>query len=531
MRTTGYLVYILLSFLSSIETSFSQKSDLATDARQAMLYATRFMVEKVSTRGGYVRLYLPDFSRRWAELETYKSQIAIRTSGTTDMGNLFLDCYNTTGDEYYYEAAEKAVSALISGQLPCGGWDYIIDFAGVSSLKEWYNTIGKNAWGWDEYNHYYGTGTHKQNTTEAARFLLRMYLQKLDPKFKPALEKAIGFFVVSQYPLGGWPQRYPLKYDYPYKENRDYTSFYTFNDDITWENIEFLVQCYATLGEARLLDPIRRGMNFSLVTQQGNPQGGWAEQYDMGLKPANGRRYEPASLATHQTYRQVMLLMRFYQFTGDRKFLARIPHAIKWLESSRLPDDKTEGGKYTHPYFVEVGTNRPIYAHRKGTRLQDGQYWIDYNDDNPLLHYGAKVRLDINHLKEEYAKVDALTPEEATRNSPLKVGRYKGLNSPQEYFLPDYATVKASDEKAVRTVIGSLDDQHRWLSKNEWVSRPYTISATGVEANTAPFSTEGGEQIRDSTNQQYISTQVYLANMKLLDSYISSLKKDKTTGL
>ena len=525
MKMIGRLIYIFLFFLFFHITLFAQRSDLATDVRQAMLRATKFMVEKVSTRGGYVRLYLSDFSRRWAELETYESQIAIRTSGTTDMGNLFLDCYYTTGDEYYYKAAEKAVNALISGQLPCGGWDYIIDFAGVSSLKEWYNTIGKNAWGWDEYNHYYGTATHKQNTTEAARFLLRMYLQKLDPRLKPALDKTIGFFLESQYPLGGWPQRYPLKYDYPHKENRDYTSFYSFNDDITWENIEFLIQCYVTLGEDRLLDPINRGMNFSLITQQGNPQGGWAEQYDMELKPANGRKYEPAALMPGQTYRQIKLLMQFYKFAGDRKFLARIPDAIRWLEDSRLPDDKTEGGKYTHAVFVEVGTNKPLYAHRKGSGFVDGKYWVDYNDDNPLLHYGAKNRINIDFLKDEFRKVNALTPEEATKNSPLVVGRYKGSHKPQDYFQSDYAAVNAPDEKAVRTVISSLDDQHRWLSKNEWISRPYTKSATGAEANTAPFSAEGGEQIRDSTNQQYISTHVYLANMKLLNSYIITRKK------
>jgi PelA/Pel-15E family pectate lyase len=525
MKTISFLFGFLFSFLFSVEKIQAQKNGLDAEARQAMLQATKFMVEKASTRGGYVRLYLPDFSRRWAELETFPSQIAIRTSGTTDMGNLFLDCYNSTGDEFYYQAAEKAVKALIAGQLPCGGWDYIIDFAGPASLKEWYSTIGKNAWGWDEYNHYYGTATHKQNTTEAARFLLRMYLQKLDPALKPALNNAIEFFLVSQYPLGGWPQRYPLKHDYPYKNERDYTSFYTFNDDISWENIEFLIQCYITLGEERLLEPIRRGMNFSLVTQQGNPQGGWAEQYDMELKPANGRRYEPASLSPYQTYRQVTLLLQFYKYTGDRKFLTRIPDAIQWLENSVLPESQTEASRYTHSIFVEVGTNKPLYAHRKGTGLKDGRYWVDYNDDNPLLHYGAKVKLDINHLKQEFEKVSALSPEQATLNSPFSLAGNKINRAPQHYFMADYSAAKEPDEKVVRAVIGSLDVQHRWLSKNEWISRPYSVSASGEEMNTAPLSTEGGAQVTDTTGQQYISTRVYMNNMKLLNSYLIVTKR------
>ncbi len=66
-------------------------------------------------------------------------------------------------------------------------------------------------------------------------------------------DKAIAFILESQYPLGGWPQRYPLKYEYSKNGNPDYTSYYTFNDDVIWENINFLIQCYLTLGEERLL--------------------------------------------------------------------------------------------------------------------------------------------------------------------------------------------------------------------------------------------------------------------------------------
>jgi PelA/Pel-15E family pectate lyase len=417
-------VALVVLLLVASPTAQGQKKDLAAECRQTMLDATRFMVEKVSTNGGYLRLYLPDFSRRWAEQEAYPSHIQLTYGKTSEMGHLFLDTYHVTGDEYYYQAAEKVARALIWGQLSEGGWDYIIDFAGTASLKEWYRTIGKNAWGWDEYNHYYGTPTFKNGATiEAVRFLLRIYLEKLDPQFKPPLDKALAFILESQYPLGGWPQRFPHRQEFPFENNRDYTSFYVFNDNLTWENIEFLIQCYTTLGEERFLDPIRRGMNFSLITQQGNPQGGWAEQYDMELKPAHGRKYEPASLMPLQTYQQVVQLIQCYRYTGDRKFLARIPDAIKWLEESRLPADKTSGGKYTHPVFIEVGTNKPLYAHRKGTGMKDGKYWTDYNDDNPLLHYGSKIKLDMERLKEDFRKADNMTPEEASKDSPLLAGR------------------------------------------------------------------------------------------------------------
>jgi len=535
-----FILFFLFYSLSSTLVN-AQRERLTAEANQTMLKATKYMVETVSTHGGYDRVYLPDFSRRWMELEAYKTQIQMTYGMTSSMGELFLNAYEATGNEYYYQAAEGVAKAIIWGQLQCGGWDYIIDFAGDRSLKEWYRTIGKNAWGWDEYNHYYGVATFKNETTSnAAQFLLRMYLEKLDPTFKPALDKAINFIIKSQYPLGGWPQRYPQKinrqYSFAPKDPKskakyfegksDYTSFYIFNDDLTSENIQFLIQCYTTLGEERFLDPIMRGMNFYLITQQGNPQGGWAQQYDMELKPAHGRQYEPASLLPGDTYRICMLLMKFYKYTGDRKFLARIPDAINWIESTQLPKDETDGGKYTNPLFVEIGTNKAIYAHRKGTGVNHGHYWIDYSDSNPLLHYGAKENLNIERLKEEYKKVSALSPEEATKDSPLKVGPDKGNKTPQDYFdlNPGLAAAKAPDESEVNAIIGSLDNQNRWLSRHEWISHPYTISKTGEESNTAVLSTEGGAQIRDSSDQQYISTEVYIKNMDLLINYIMKQK-------
>ena len=44
---------------------------------------------------------------------------------------------------------------------------------------------------------------------------------------------------------------------------------YTFNDDVAWENVSFLIQCYQVLGDQRLLDPIMRGMNFFLLVAAG----------------------------------------------------------------------------------------------------------------------------------------------------------------------------------------------------------------------------------------------------------------------
>ena len=48
-------------FVSTTRT-IAQTKDLTVETKQAMMNATKFMVEKISVNGGYVSLYLPDLS-------------------------------------------------------------------------------------------------------------------------------------------------------------------------------------------------------------------------------------------------------------------------------------------------------------------------------------------------------------------------------------------------------------------------------------------------------------------------------------
>ena len=517
----------------------------ARETESVMLRAARYMVEQVSTHGGYVDRYLPDFSRRWGELEAFETQITIRHGGnaTCGMGHTFLNAYQATGDEYYYQAAEKVARALIWGQLESGGWDYIIDFAGHRSLQTWYNTIGRNAWGWFEYHHYYGTATHKQVTTEAGRFLLRFYLEKMDPTYRSAVDNVINFMLESQYPLGGWPQRYPFTHSYQYEGKPDYTPFYTFsNVGVIWENIEFLIMCYRALGDARLVEPIMRGMNFYLITQQAPPQAGWAATYDLELKPTYARPFEPAALSTMQTYYHILLLMRFYQYTGDVKFLAGIPDAIAWIESTKLAKGKESSGDASrYPTFVELGTNKPLYSHRTGTGVLDGKYWVDYSEED-MYAFGVNIELDMERLKVLFKQLKGISVEEATVHSPLKQamappdeldGRLRSYALNKSYydgitdFVPDfqerrfsYLNRKPSSLEA-KSVVDALDEHGRWLSTGAWVSDPYTVSDTGVPSNTALHcDPSSATAVLDTSGQKYLSTQVFVSNMQVLCAYL-----------
>lgn len=128
-------------------TSLSaQSSKMHEEVLKTMKTATQFMMDKVSYHGGFVWSYLPDLSRSWGEMEAKRTMVWIQAPGTPLVGQLLLDAYHATGDEYYYEEAKKVANVLIWGQEPCGGWNYMFDMAGENSMKEWYATVGKNGW-------------------------------------------------------------------------------------------------------------------------------------------------------------------------------------------------------------------------------------------------------------------------------------------------------------------------------------------------------------------------------------------------
>jgi PelA/Pel-15E family pectate lyase len=506
-------VAVLMLAVVVMSTTSGRAQTSREDVLAAMKRATTFMTEKVAFKGGYVWSYLPDLSRRWGEMEARDTMIWIQPPGTATMGHLYLDAYHATGDNFYYQAAEQVASALIFGQHPAGGWNYVVDFAGDRSLGEWYDTVGKNGWRLEEFQHYWGNATFDDaGTAESAKLLLRLYVEKRDPKYKPALDKAIQFVLDSQYPIGAWPQRYPRVAEQSTHGLPDYTSYPTFNDDVAGENIDFLVMCYQALGDRRLLDPILRGMNAFLVTQQGAPQPGWALQYTMDLKPAQARTYEPQSLTTHTTATNLGLLVRFYRLTGETKFLARIPEAIDWLESLKLPPGVAPQGR-THPTFIEVGTNKPLYIHRRGSNVVNGEYYWDANPKDTIGHYSSFRNVDTAALRKLYAEAKAQTPEQATTESPLVPGR--GLMP-----LPKYFALMPAPNATAAGVVASLNKDGYWLAPLGYNSHPYK----GDGAKTVPAGDFRTTYVGDDTDTspfpdpslRGISIEAYIRNMSVL---------------
>lgn len=504
----------------------------------AMKRATRFMVERAAYKGGYVWSYAADFSRRWGEMEAFPTQVWVQPPGTGTMGHLFLDAYHATRDDYYYQAAEKAAEALLAGQHPSGGWNYLIDFAGEASIRRWYDTIGKNGWRLEEFQHYYGNATFDDaGTSECSQFLLRLYVEKKDPRWRAGLEKAIRFVLDSQYPVGGWPQRYPLKDEFHHHGRPDYTSLITFNDDVAGENIKFLLMVWQALGDPRVLEPIHRAMACFTACQQPRPQAGWGLQHRVtDLKPAGARTYEPEAMVTHTTGTNIGQLMTFYELTGDPKFLERVPEALDWLESVRLPDGAHPPGK-PFPTFIEIGTNKPLYIHRRGSNVVNGEYWADYNPQKTIVHYSSFRAVDTAGLRARYEKLRATDATIVASRSPLRGGRaaLPKYFSNQDLSVSDLNVneLKAPGEGAsgahVAEVIGALNAEGWWPTELKAMSRPYAGDGSPTPAPGDYSQTRVGDATDTSPFVDEhpgigISTAVYIQNMSEMIAYLDSGK-------
>lgn len=517
-RRARRLALALLVAVGLPSPAIAQQPDRAR-VLDAMKRATKFMVDEVSTDGGYVWSYLPDRSRRWGELEARDTMIWIQPPGTATMGHLFLDAYNATGDDDFYRAADRAARALLRAQYPSGGWNYLADFAGPESLAEWYATIGRNAWRLEEFQYDWGNATFDdQGTAESARLLLRLSLARKDPAIKAGLDRAIQFVLDSQYPNGTWPQRHPPAKGTPDAPLPEYPSYMTFNDDVADENVKFLIQCYQAFGDERLLDPIRRGMRAFAAMQQPAPQAGWALQYTPGdLQPAGARTYEPKALVTHTTARNIEVLMEFYELTGDASLMARIPEALAWLDRVRLPAELATSTR-THPTFVEIGTNRPLYVHREGSNVESGRYYVDHNPEKTLGHYSSFRRVDTEGLRRRYEALTARDAEALRKTSPLRPGAPRaGL---PRFFVVDEQGAPAGRAPTVASVLESLTPEGFWLAPLGYTSHVYKGPApktvapgdfsqthVGDEYDTSPF--------RDETLTG-ISTAAFIRNMSVL---------------
>ena len=502
---TGMLAAFFVSPLVPFTRAAAPTREAALDA---MRQAARFMVEEVSCKGGYVWTYSADLSRQWGEAPARPSQIWVQGGGgTVDTGHTYLDCWEATGDPFFLECAKQAANALVYGQHPLGGWHYFIDFD-RPGLEQWYRDVFSNfKWGMEEYRHYYGNCTFDDDvTTGATRFLMRLYLATLDPAYREPLERALAFIRLAQYPSGGWPQRYPLRYEFAHDGLPDYTACYTNNDGVMAQIIALLVEAYEQLGDERNMEAARRGMDFLVVLQGPEEQAGWADQHGMDLKPAWGRTHEHAGYMPRYTIQTIHALEEAWLITGDRRYLKPIPAALAWLEKSAL--ETLPDGSLALADRYECGTNRPIGRGRSDRVNEEGYGIWEWT---PGEAGGRRIRVDLVSLKSEYEQLATLSPEEArTRHARTR-------ERPQ----PPSETI---DPGRVEALIGALDARGAWVEE---------VSVFKMDISQPPPPGVKWDNFHPEADDDHaldriqgISTKRFRQNIRVLAAYVAQAESE-----
>jgi len=463
----------------------------------AMKRSSDYMVNTVSCHGGYLWYYSEDLTERFGEVPARSSQIWVQDPGTSAMGELFLEIYKTTGQSIFLEYAKKAADALIYGQHPIGGWHYFIDF-NKPGLEHWYaDTASMYIIGWEEYRHYYGNCTYDDNVTQGAtRFLLRLYMETLEAVYLPPLRKALDFILISQYPNGGWPQRYPLRYEFAHDGLPDYTSFYTLNDGTMNSIIDVLLEAYQALGNEEYLEAARRGGDFFMISQGPEGHAAWTDQFDMNLQPATGRTHEPASFQVRYTMSTIYELEKLFLFTGDRRYLRPIPDALDWIESVIIGidvDGQTQFAKYYDPE-----TNYPIIRE-----------WIPEVNEEGYMKYRYTLDTTITFVKYT-GKLPVREQYESVRD--VKPGMERELYDHLVFYRE--REQRKPEEKDMLELINTMNENGIWIESCTVHDIKRTMEPNFDEIIEKGFYRYAVKEIDG------ISTHTFIRNMLTLNEYL-----------
>lgn len=446
----------------AVHTGFSAEDALAVEARATLARATAAM-RAIATEGGYLWRYAPDLSERAGENPATATQVWVQTPGTPAMGLLFLEAFETTGDDVYLDAAKDAADALVEGQLASGGWDYLIEFD-PAAREAWYRRADLGRLPPEEAARRRNTSTYDDdNTQQALRFLVALTTtappsdDPRDRRHREARDYGLAKLMEAQRPSGGWPQRWngraadPAAYptlaarfteEWPREHPRaSYYDHYTLNDDTQRDCILTLLDAAHRLNRPDCREAALRGGHFLVRARLPEPQPAWAQQYNVRMEPAWARAFEPPGISTRESAGVISLLAGLYRETGDKAFLEPLPGAIAWLRRSEIAP-----GRWARLY--ELGTNRPIYGDR------DGKIYYRVEDLSPERRSG-------------YAWQGSFGVPEAIATAERALAASHGTTVSADGPASEEADGRSRTDSLgprVRAIIADLNAEGRWLS-------------------------------------------------------------------
>lgn len=437
-----------------------------TSARAALKRAAEAL-QAVATHGGYLWWYSEDLKSRGGERPATESQVWVQSPGTPAVGQAFLRAYEATGDGTYLDLAASAAGALVEGQLESGGWDYLIDFD-PAEARESYRRSDRPL-PEPEAGRRRNTSTYDDDTTQGAlRFLMAVEAagKGREGRQWKAIREAVsyglgGLLRAQRNSTGGWPQRwdgrpadeaqYPrraatIPAHYPREYAREsYFAHYTLNDNTHSDCVLTCLEAYRRLRDEQYLQAALRGADFLVLAQLPAPQPAWAQQYNARMEPAWARAFEPPAVCTGESVGAIRTLMTVYRRTGEKRYLAPIPAALKWFEKVALAE-----GRWARLY--ELGTDRAIYGDRDGKI----HYTLAEISEERRTGYGWEGDFGVRRVMTEYGRLQQEPPER--------------LSAPPAPRAPRLTPQLAAQAEAV---IKAQDARGRWLERGRMETRTF----------------------------------------------------------
>lgn len=395
----------LLGILLLYQTvaSFAEASDGAA-VRAALARAASFFHEQVGFEGGYLWHYSGDLRLAEAEGIPERGVVWAQPPGTPAIGEAFLAAWQVTKEPRFLEFASATAKALLRGQLRSGGWDHSFDLRDEKRAPHGYRDLPAPKKPASR------TSLDDDITTSALRFLMRYdaATRFSHPEVRGAARHALEAIRAAQYPNGAWYQwwlRIPepaseadhpvIRAAYPESspaewDNR-WTGRYFLNDNVAVNVMDTLMLASRIYNEPEWMAIAKKAGGFLLLAQMPEPQPAWAQQYDPKMHPVWDRKFEPPAIASRESERVLLGLIRLYHQTGDKKYLEPHDRAIRYLRGCLLPDGLM-------PRYRELKTNRPLYFKREGKK-----YTLVYDDADLPKHYGFKVASILDFVERELA--------------------------------------------------------------------------------------------------------------------------------
>lgn len=271
---------------------------------------------------------------------------------------------------YPVDEATRIANQVVLYQRENGGWEKNVDMAAMLTQFEREKLLREKS----------ATYTTIDNgaTVTQLRYLAKVITAKNIETHRTAFLKGLDFLLAMQYENGGFPQFFPLK--------KDYSRHITFNDnamigvlkllrEIAKKNEDFLF-----VDEEKRLKAekaVERAIPLILKTQIeiNGKKTIWAAQYNENtLKPADARKFEPASLTAGESVGIVRFLM--LDANPNREKIEAIEAAIEWFKENKIEGIRWERkngesvvikDKNAPPLwarFYEFETMKPIFIGR-----------------------------------------------------------------------------------------------------------------------------------------------------------------------